>query len=443
MNGRNTIVALLATIGVASMTHDAHARGAICGDVNGDGVVSVTDAVQVQRFAAGLDPEKVAGACNSLGANQCGDVDQSGSITVTDAVLVQNAAAGLSSPCSVQGWGDQSNSGSVLNPGGRPYVPVTSTADAGAGSLRAALASIGAGGGLVVFDLAAGSRTITLTTGALTVPANTVIDGIGAAHVTIKGQNAGSNGVLNVWNSNVAIRHLRIRNASGDGIQIAPKRNQASIHDIAIQHVTVEKALDGAIDVTGCVGLSVTGCSNGTLSNVTLAQNFLAGSHDASLIKYGATNVTLVGNLLRVNNLARHPSVDTTSSPSLTAVGDVRYNLVQNPTEGWVKAAGSLARVNVVSNWFELSPTAPIPQQNTIVNLQGGAAYVPAGSNTIPTGAVLINGTSAGSAYGSPPAVTSTTRDVVLNTAGALPRDSVDACYVSALTWSAAQSSCQ
>jgi hypothetical protein len=58
----------------------------ICGDVDDNDTVSVTDGVQVLRAAAELSSDCTAAIC---------DVDVSGSITVTDGVIILRKAAGL------------------------------------------------------------------------------------------------------------------------------------------------------------------------------------------------------------------------------------------------------------------------------------------------------------------------------------------------------------
>lgn len=62
----------------------------VCGDINNDGKVTVTDAVLANRIAAGLDTA-TPGTCKFMAA----DINRSGSVTVTDAVNIQRIAAGL------------------------------------------------------------------------------------------------------------------------------------------------------------------------------------------------------------------------------------------------------------------------------------------------------------------------------------------------------------
>lgn len=61
---------------------------ALCGDPNGDGVVSVTSGVQILRHAAGLTSRCTPAIC---------DVDLNGAIGVTDGVQTLRAAAGIAS----------------------------------------------------------------------------------------------------------------------------------------------------------------------------------------------------------------------------------------------------------------------------------------------------------------------------------------------------------
>jgi hypothetical protein len=59
----------------------------VCGDVDGNKLVTVTDGVQVLRAAAGLSTDCTDAVC---------DVDVSGAVTVTDGVITLRKAAGLS-----------------------------------------------------------------------------------------------------------------------------------------------------------------------------------------------------------------------------------------------------------------------------------------------------------------------------------------------------------
>ncbi len=88
-------------------------------------------------------------------------------------------------------------------------VTVTNNLDSGAGSLRAAIAQAG-NGDTIQFNLAAGSRTITLTSGELLIDPgkNLIIDGAAAPGLTLSGNNASR---IFHLNSN-AVQSLTVKN---------------------------------------------------------------------------------------------------------------------------------------------------------------------------------------------------------------------------------------
>jgi hypothetical protein len=78
----------LATIALLIVASPASAQ--ICGDADSNGVVSVTDGVQVLRAAADLSSNCTLAAC---------DTDHNGMITIVDGVNVLRAAASLPGTC--------------------------------------------------------------------------------------------------------------------------------------------------------------------------------------------------------------------------------------------------------------------------------------------------------------------------------------------------------
>ena len=96
-------------------------------------------------------------------------------------------------------------------------VTVTSTADAGAGSLRRALASVCAGG-TVTFSDALADETITLLSGPLTLGKNVTIDGSAAPGLTLSGNNTDRVFIVNAGTT-ATIKHLTVTN--GFGFQLA------------------------------------------------------------------------------------------------------------------------------------------------------------------------------------------------------------------------------
>ena len=96
-------------------------------------------------------------------------------------------------------------------------VTVTNNADAGAGSLRRALASVCAGGTVTFADALAG-QTITLLTGPLTLGKNVTIDGSAAPGLAISGNNSDRVFIVNAGTT-ATVKQLTVKN--GFGFQLA------------------------------------------------------------------------------------------------------------------------------------------------------------------------------------------------------------------------------
>src|SRR5262249_48872125 len=176
---------------------------------------------------------------------------------------------------------------------GKPVIAVTNLNDTRAGSFRAALArAASSGGGSITFQVAATISPLS----SLAVPDNTTIDGASAPSpgITLCGNHVGTSGTLTIFRNNIILQHLRIREASNDGIMIASK-NGGSISQIVVDHCSITNSDDGGIDVTGCLGISPSGCqSSYRVSDVTLSNNYFAGNGSgsnggASLNRYGVS----------------------------------------------------------------------------------------------------------------------------------------------------------
>jgi hypothetical protein len=90
---------------------------------------------------------------------------------------------------------------------------VTSTADAGLGSLRRALNSVCAGG-TVTFSNALAGQTITLLTGPLTLGKNVTIDGSAAPGLAVSGNNADRVFIVNAGTT-ATLKNLTIKDGFG------------------------------------------------------------------------------------------------------------------------------------------------------------------------------------------------------------------------------------
>jgi len=296
---------------------------------------------------------------------------------------------------------------------GREEFLVTSLADSGRGTLRGALEEARrAGGGVVLFAV---GGDIVLRSG-LDVPADTTLDGLSAPPpgITLWGEGiGGGGGVLNIYESNVIVRGIRVRNAGNDGIQIAPKAGR-SISDIVVDHCSVTNSADGGIDVTGKNGLRVT--------DLTISWNYLAGNGGkcskgfcggASLVKYGVSNISFHANFWD-KNLRRNPGINGLEIPGGT-LADLRNNLVRHPEDSGMQVL-STARANVIENYFEGSFT-PVWFQGGEVFARGNVAHREVRGNVAFPFEVI----------GEPPSLS---RNEVFDGAGTQPRDDIDNFYV-------------
>lgn len=291
---------------------------------------------------------------------------------------------------------------------GRPSFTVTTLADAGAGSLRDALDRAARGGGTIRFAVAGGIR---LATG-LDVPAHTTIDGTSAPApgITLWGERTGAagTGVLNVFESDVVLRGLRIRDAGNDGIHVAARQGRA-VANVVVEHCSITGSHDGGIDLTGRDGVGV---SDVTIVGCYLARN--GGPCDkglcggGSLAAQGATRLSYYFNLWD-RNLRRTPSV---TGPG--AVADVRDNVIRGTVQGGIQIRDG-ARANLIGNTVEGRRG-----QGAAVELWGGRAHVDATPSDVAAADSMP-------ALPVPQVPAARAAATVIGNAGAQPRDAVDA----------------
>src|SRR6185503_16945903 len=82
-------------LGVATgvaLTFSAATAHAVCGDLNGNGAVTVADCTLLFDVIAG--PPDPAGLCGGAGAAACGDLNADGTINIADGIICLNAVAG-------------------------------------------------------------------------------------------------------------------------------------------------------------------------------------------------------------------------------------------------------------------------------------------------------------------------------------------------------------
>jgi pectate lyase len=268
-----------------------------------------------------------------------------------------------------QGFGADTTGGA-----GRPVYQVTTLADSGPGSLRDALSR---GDRCVVFAVAG---DIVLRKPLSVRGAFVTVDGLSAPAPGITLRDYG----IAVWGSggarDVILRGLRIRDAGHrtcagmrdhragacwDGIQI---KNGAA--RVLIDHVSVDNASDGAIDIARS-------------SDVTVQWSILSGTRKTVLLA-ASTRISMHHNLF-VGGLTRNPQADWDpkggSTPPDTVL-DLRNNVVWDFAAYGTVVRGA-ATVNVVRNYYH-SAARPSAAQALVVR---GPARVHAAGNASGTGA--------------------------------------------------------
>jgi pectate lyase len=303
-------------------------------------------------------------------------------------------------------------------PGGaqQQVVHVTNLANRGKGSLRRALKTKRT----IVFDV---GGTITLSQ----------VLSVKGRFITIDGSTAPPPGItlvnygLALKAHDVIIRGIRIRNATTDGISI-----YEDSYNIVIDHVSIQGAHDGSIDVTQ-------GASDVTIQWSILAEN--DPSHNLLvLVDEQASHVTFHHNLF-VKGQSRNPHSgwdSTLATTPVETVSDIRNNLIWDFLDYGTQVKNN-TRANVVQNFY-YSATQPSADRALRVTTEGrvyakgnyslnGADVDSQGNEAQPFAAVAVDTTDACTAA----------RDVIDQTrvgggAGAYPLDDIDLQYLSTIT---------
>jgi hypothetical protein len=274
---------------------------------------------------------------------------------------------------------------------GGQVIHVTTLADSGPGSLRAAVQAQGPR--VVVFDVAG---IIQLQSDLkLSVP-----------NLTIAGQTAPRPGVtltsgsLRVRTHDVILQHIAIRpgrgsdpdiNGNRDSITIGGGKNPAS--DVRVENVSTTWSIDENIDVESPTTHNV------TLRNCLVAEALRNAGHPKGehsmgmLINDGPQGVAITGNLF-VSNMYRNPVL------ARGAVAFVGYNYIVNPGHGAIhfysNARNGVLRVavvgNVVDNGNDTSPRLKAVQLPDDMALQSPDAQIYLADNTATNGPLMNDG---------------------------------------------------
>lgn len=218
-------------------------------------------------------------------------------------------------------------------------VLVTSTADAGPGSLREALRAghrevrlaPGVGGDVVLTrDIAVRGPFVTVDGSAAGEGPGLTLRGFG---IRIRG-NAGAH--------DVTLRNLRIRDAGDDGIQIA-----AGAYNVIVEHVSISGSRDGNLDITQEGTRNVVVRSSIVASPAGAGKNMLFGNL--------ATGIRFFGNLV-IDAPQRNPEVSYDQTPAERRDAGTTIDMRHNVFWGWGRGRGPRieegSTANVVDNYF-------------------------------------------------------------------------------------------
>jgi hypothetical protein len=226
---------------------------------------------------------------------------------------------------------------------GGAIVHVTSLADAGAGSLRDALATRGPK--VIVFDV---GGVIHLASDLKASTAQTTIAGQSApSPVTLTG------GSLRLRANDLVVQHIAVRPGPGPTPEINGNRDSITIgggehpvHDIRVENVSVSWSVDENVDVAG-------NTQNITVHNSIIAEALNNAGHPKGhhsmgmLINKDNQGVAVTGNLF-VSNVFRNPVIARGSSAF------VGYNLIANPAENAIHfydvAGATPLKASIVGN---------------------------------------------------------------------------------------------
>ncbi|MBW3587247.1 MAG: DUF4347 domain-containing protein, partial [Cyanobacteria bacterium 0813] len=229
-NGVEQITAKLQTIAAAGGTVDqvhifSHGNSGSLqlgsATVNADNLPQYESQLQGWRNALSDKGDIVLYGCDVAAGSGSDFVDRLGELTGAD------IAASSDRTGSGGNWNLEFAKGDIEAPlaltpeamadyrGALATITVTNTNDSGPGSLRSAIASAVAGD-TIQFASTLASQTITLTSGQLVINKNLTIDAVGAANLTISGNNA-SRVILTEASTNVTIKNLIIANGKVPG----------------------------------------------------------------------------------------------------------------------------------------------------------------------------------------------------------------------------------
>jgi len=184
---------------------------------------------------------------------------------------------------------------------------VTTTNNAGTGSLRQALLDANTNGGsdVITFNIATTGLTISPVTALPTITDVVTIDGTTqpgystSPIVEINGASAGSADGLRIGASNCVVRGMVINRFNGDGIEIATNGF------CVIEGNIIGSGPAGTNDLGNtAAGVFINNCRGNVIGGILLSRNIISGnnSHGVSISGASASNNVVIGNWIGVGS---------------------------------------------------------------------------------------------------------------------------------------------
>lgn len=264
---------------------------------------------------------------------------------------------------------------------------VTSLNDAGAGSLRQAVADANTTSGTDTIDLSGLTGTIALTSGPLELTDSVIITGPGADQLTISGNDSGRVLQLGTFGGgrsyqirDLTIAHGNAGSGEGGGIRMIDAGDQLRLERTTLRdnraesggalqlvgqfHISDSAIVNNAADLGGSA-IQISGNSaDGWITNTTISSNSSA-SNQAAIAQYAADGQTLYTRLRNV------------TIASSTGAGAEQFAFT-----------GGTTTLEIANTLFAQNSTASLSSGSTGI---GSAAVISNGNNLADDPALLLN----------------------------------------------------
>ncbi len=252
-------------------------------------------------------------------------------------------------------WG-----GGMFTTGGRggKVIAVTSLADSGPGTLRAAIEEKGAR--IIIFRVAG------------TIQLKSNID-INHPDITIAGQSAPGDGIciahgsVNINTRNVILRHLRVRRGNPQGGQGSDNIGGNPESHVIVDHCSVSWGRDENISLYRYMKLMPDGTrEKWPTQNVTIqwviSSEALGPGHEFGGT-WGGTDSTFHHNLF-ASNTGRNPSI------GMSGEFDYRNNVIFNWGHRTMDGSDETLLVNVIANYYKAGPATNDNMKNVMARME-------------------------------------------------------------------------